>query len=340
MTTFAAAPPTQASENPSPPGRPSPVAGAGRARVEVVAGRSRVTACYATSPMKLLTPRSDRVRPGDATMPDAPSRSQPQPQHQHQSATLCVSGFGGGLLSGDHLSLDLEVGPGARAVLSTQASTKVFHANAGGGPAQQTLHARVRANAWLAVVPDPVVCFRDAEYRQEQRFHLDAGAGLVLLDTFTAGRLSHGDGERWAFRRYEARNRVWLGGVEVLHDALRLGDQPGSPDQPGEPNQSGPAASASLADPLVTGGFNAFATLFFVGSAADHPAVEAWEATVRGRRPGRGDALRVSAGRLGASPVRVARFAASGVEAIEAALREALALLPAVAGCAFQDRRF
>ncbi|BAM03385.1 urease accessory protein UreD [Phycisphaera mikurensis] len=272
-------------------------AGTGRARVERVAGRSVVTSSYATSPMKLLTPRTAG---GGA-------------------ASVVVSGFGGGILSGDTLSLDLDVGPAAVATLGTQASTKIFHADAEGRPATQRLGARVAAEGFLAVLPDPVVCFADAAYEQRQRFDLEDGAGLVLLDAFTAGRVARS--ERWRFRRFASRNEVFLRGRLLLHEALELRGE-------------------DAADELVTGGFDAFATLAFAGSAAADPEVAGWLGAVSGRRPRRGDAVRVSAGRVGDRPLVTARFAGPSAEHVHAELRAALGCVATRTGTAFGDRRF
>jgi urease accessory protein len=91
-------------------------------------------------------------------------------------------------------------------------------------PARQRLSAVVDADALLAVVPDPVVCFAGANFTQAQRYDLDAGASLVMVDWITSGR--HASGERWAFSRYESRfdirrasRRVFLDGV-VLEQNL------------------------------------------------------------------------------------------------------------------------
>ena len=59
------------------------------------------------------------------------------------------------------------------------------------------------ADALLAVVPDPIVCFADADFTQTQRYDLHPDASLVMVDWITSGR--HASGERWAFSRYESR---------------------------------------------------------------------------------------------------------------------------------------
>jgi urease accessory protein len=142
------------------------------------------------------------------------------------AAWVFTSTFGGGLLPGDRLHVDLAAGPGTTAYVSSQSSTKVFR-SPGGEAATQTLDATLQDDAVLVLAPDPVVPFAHARFVQTQRFHLAPTAGLVLLDWVTSGR--HGRGERWAFSSYRSRNEVSVGGRRVLADALALDDEPAAP---------------------------------------------------------------------------------------------------------------
>lgn len=57
----------------------------------------------------------------------------------------------------------------------------------------------IESEALLCVLPDPLVCFKNASYNQSQIFNLASDANLVLLDWFTSGRYMKG--ERWAFSK-------------------------------------------------------------------------------------------------------------------------------------------
>lgn len=182
--------------HPSPIGdRASAVAGRGALAVaRGPRGRSVVTRAYATSPLRLLMPRNHGT-----------------------AAWVYTSSYGGGLVDGDRVALDVEIGAGAAAFLSTQASTKVYRSPQG---TSAELHARVQTEGLLAVIPDPIVCFAASRYRQVQSFDISADSGLVLVDWLSSGRQA--SAERWAFHEYVARLRVTFGGKEVLRDALRL----------------------------------------------------------------------------------------------------------------------
>jgi urease accessory protein len=130
-----------------------------------------------------------------------------------RAAAVCVATFGGGLVDGDHLEIDVTVEPGAVLVLFTQASTKVFR-----GSSSQSVRARVYGT--LVLMPDPVAAFADASFVQRIDVALEGDARAVLLDGFTSGRAAFG--ERWAMRRLDLRTVVTRGGKTLVRDATRL----------------------------------------------------------------------------------------------------------------------
>jgi urease accessory protein len=185
----------------SAPGRILPYRSAtvapGQASLRVIArqdGRSVVSRAFATSPLRLLTPTN-----------------------HGRAAWVYTSSYGGGLVDGDHIALDIDVGPGAAALVSTQASTKVYRSERG---ATSDLRARVADEGLLVVMPDPVVCFASSRYRQTIRLDLAASAGLALVDWLSSGRCA--SGERWAFHEYTSKLVARVDGKLVVHDALAL----------------------------------------------------------------------------------------------------------------------
>ena len=257
----------------------SPAVAAGQATLEVnlVAGASAVTSVFATSPMKLLTPVS-----------------------RGQSVWACTSSFGGGLVAGDETRLEVTIGPGARCFLGTQSSTKVYK-NPAGHPCSHTTTARLAPGALLVFAPEPVQAFAESRYVQRQEFHLAAGAGLVLLDWFTAGRTACG--ERWAFAHFASRNDVFFNGTRAVVDPILL-------------------ASAGVAERL--GRFNCLATLLLIG-APFQPAAEALLADIA-RRP----VTRRAATVVSASPLRegaLLRLAGEEVESVRHEIQTQLAFL-------------
>jgi urease accessory protein len=157
-------------------------------------GRSRVTRAYATSPLRLLNPAN----------------------HGH-AAWIYTSSFGGGLVDGDETTLVIDVGPGAAAYVSSQSSTKVYRSPRG---TKAMTRGSVGSGGLLVVVPDPVVPFAGARYRQVQRYDVAGEAGLVVADALICGRRA--SGERWRFDEYESVIEVRVEGRLRVYDAVAL----------------------------------------------------------------------------------------------------------------------
>lgn len=153
-----------------------------------------LTRSFAASPVKVFAPTQGRA-----------------------ACWVYAATLGGGLVGGDEIQMTVDVESGARALLTTQASTKVYRSLR---PARQSLCATVSADALLAVVPDPIVCFAKADFTQIQRYELHGDASLVVVDWMTSGR--HAAGERWAFSRYESRIAIRRDARPVFHDAVCL----------------------------------------------------------------------------------------------------------------------
>jgi urease accessory protein len=257
--------------------------GMGRLCFARVAGRTVLTRASANSPLKFLNPRN-----------------------AGGSAWAYVATYGGGLVGGDQVRIDVEVGPQASALISTQASTKVYRSDR---RATQELDAEVARDGLLVVLPDPVTCFAGSDYLQEQRVRLRPGASLVLVDRLTAGRID--SGERWLFNQYRSRTRIWEGDRLVLHDAVRLTPQDGDLQR-------------------RMGRFNCFAMVALLGPALRETA--ATLVAVVGSQPiARQARLLTSAAPLGDAGALL-RIAGSSVEEVARVVREYLGVVPALLG--------
>lgn len=257
----------------------------GSGRIEVIrrGDRSVVTRAAAASPLRLLTPRN----------------------HGH-AAWIYASTFGGGLVDGDAVAIDVVVGEGASAMLSTQASTKVYRSSIG---ASSELDAVVGPRGLLALLPDPVVCFAASTYRQRQRISLQDGAGLVMVDWMSSGR--HGAGERWRFHSYASRLEVERDGRLVMLDALSLDPESGAID-------------------ARMGRFNVLCVLALVGDRARDCVTRAL-ALAAALPVEKGGRLLTGASPIGADGC-VVRFAGVTLEDVAPAVRSYLAQLPVMLG--------
>jgi urease accessory protein len=282
----------------------------GRASLEVdrISNESTVTGAYATSPMKLLTPRSR----GDCVCTYA-------------------TNFGGGLVAGDQTQVEVRVGKQAHCFLGTQASTKIYR-NPHRLPCSHMTCARVEAEGLLVFTPTPVQPFADSSYAQRQEFRLGVGAGLVLLDWFTSGRPACG--ERWKFAHLSTRNEIWQDLSPVYAAAA---------PSAAKTDQELPAANecvfldsccldaseGSLGSAHRTGRFNCFATLVLVGAPLQQSADRLLDEVRRVAVERRSSFL------LSASPLKsgvVLRIAGEEVGAVDRYLRKHLTPLAGLLG--------
>jgi urease accessory protein len=283
----------------------------GRASLEVdrIFNESTVTGAYATSPMKLLTPRA-------------------------RGGCVCAyaTNFGGGLVAGDQTRLEVRVGKQARCFLGTQASTKIYR-NPHLLPCGHMTSATVEAGGLLVFAPTPVQPFADSSYTQRQEFRLGDGSAVVLLDWFTSGRPACG--ERWKFTHLSTRNEIWQNSAPG--DATGASQQSvgASPELPLSNEciffdsccldaSEGPLDSAHR-----TGRFNCFATLVLVGALVQQAANRLLEEVRRAAVKRRSSFL------LSASPLKsgaVLRVAGEQVSEVDRYLRKLLTPLAGLLG--------
>jgi urease accessory protein len=228
------------------------------------------------------------------------------PKNSGTAAWVYAATFGGGLLGGDTIDVDVSVGPGASALLSTQASTKVYRSEA---VATQRLRARAGDDSVLVLLPDPVTPFAGSSYRQEQHIDLSPHANLVAIDWMTAGRVS--SGERWQFTSYASRTWLRRDGRVILHDATLLTDADG---------------------PVVQrmGRFNCLAWAVAIGPAVRAAALRLAGSLGEAPVPKRADLL------LSAAPLEedgvLLRIAGTSAQQVGGVLKQHLSFLPSLLG--------
>ncbi|KAH9619966.1 hypothetical protein KSS87_000400 [Heliosperma pusillum] len=168
--------------------------------VSKISGKSTVTRCFSKYPLKLIVPNKACSRDVDC-------------------AWIYTLTYGGGIVSGDSILCNFIVEDGCTAVLTTQASTKVYK-SIGSKCSEQILEALVGHEALLVVIPDPVTCFSAARYSQKQVFRVSSNSNLLLVDWFTSGRYE--SGERWEFELYRSTNNIYEDDQPLFLDTVLL----------------------------------------------------------------------------------------------------------------------
>jgi len=149
-------------------------------------------------PLKLISPSTFHV-------PDDESRL---------VHTVYLLSYGGGLVAGDGIDLNVILESNTRLVLLTQGSTKLFKAPDRDVLTTQRMTVDVAPTSALCYLPDPVQPFERSNFEQTQVYNIlpsrdGTGLGnLCVLDWVCNGRPANG--ENWSFYRYGSRNEIYM----------------------------------------------------------------------------------------------------------------------------------
>jgi len=97
----------------------------------------------------------------------------------------------GGLVGGDSLAIDIATAPGARALVTTPASGKVYRS--AGSVARQDVHLDVAPGSSLEWLPQDTILFDASRYAGRTRIDIAAGGRYLGREQLVLGRPAHGD---------------------------------------------------------------------------------------------------------------------------------------------------
>jgi urease accessory protein len=95
----------------------------------------------------------------------------------------------GCLLQGDRLALDITLGPRAQAHVTTQSATKIHAMDA--NYAAQTQIITLADDAYLELLPDPVIPHRQARFVSDTQISIAPSATLLFSEIIQPGRKHH-----------------------------------------------------------------------------------------------------------------------------------------------------
>lgn len=104
-------------------------------------------------------------------------------------AWLFMITISGCVLQGDRLALDVSLGPGARAHVTTQSATKIHSMDA--NFAMQMQSFTLGEGAYLEFLPDPLIPHRQARFASESQIVIDSSASLLFSEIVQPGRRHH-----------------------------------------------------------------------------------------------------------------------------------------------------
>lgn len=154
----------------------------------------------------------------------------------------------GGVAGGDTLAIDVQLDPGAHAVLSTPGAAKWYRAN--GKQSRQQLRLSAGAGAAIEWLPQESIFYDQAQVVLDQQVDLGAGASYLGCDILCFGRRAAG--ESFTSGSVRQQMRIRLDGKLVWSEQ-------------GGVSGDGP----SMASPLGLAGHSVCVTVIAVGKPAD-----------------------------------------------------------------------
>jgi len=161
-------------------------------------------------------------------------------------ACVYVISTSGGVLQGDRLAIEIDVGPDAQAYVSTQSATKIHEMDA--NYAVQTQQIVLAEGAYLEYLPEPTIPYRHSRLLTRTRIAIAPTATLLHAEVLLAGRKYYGDGERFAYDVFSSLVRAeTTDGRELFTEKILV-----------EPGRS------SVRDTGVMGAFDVFANVLLL----------------------------------------------------------------------------
>ena len=111
----------------------------------------------------------------------------------------------GCLLQGDRLSLEVALGPEARAHITTQAATKIHAMDA--NFAAQTQSFALGDGAYLEYLPEPLIPHRHSRFASDTQVIVSPTATLLYAEVVQSGRKYHHRRSAWEYDAVLARDR-------------------------------------------------------------------------------------------------------------------------------------
>ncbi|WP_058993163.1 urease accessory protein UreD [Sarcina ventriculi] len=127
--------------------------------------------------------------------------------------------LGGGIVEGERYNINVELKENVRAIVTTQAASKVYKCENSYESFQETT-LKLEENSILEYITDPVILYKDAVYRQENNIYMTKSSTLIYTDGITSGWSP--DKKRFQYEKAKLKTNIYMDGVPVLLDNMLI----------------------------------------------------------------------------------------------------------------------
>ncbi|MCJ8009776.1 urease accessory protein UreD [Lederbergia wuyishanensis] len=143
-----------------------------------------------------------------------------RPVYHDDSGQVCyyLLNPGGGYLDGDRYRMQITLEKDSRLTLTTQSATKIYKT-----PkkfAYQEADVFLKEGSYLEYIPDPLIAYRHARYKQKNVFRLEKGATLFYSDIITPGWSP--EDELFSYDLLQLINEIYVDDDLVVYDHIKM----------------------------------------------------------------------------------------------------------------------
>lgn len=125
---------------------------------------------------------------------------------------------GGGYLDGDRYQMHIAVENHAKLTITTQSATKVYKTP--NDHVYQESEFRLKEGSYLEYLPDPLIAYQDAKYKQKNVIRMDKSSTLIYSDIITPGWSP--DGDLFSYDTIQLLNEIYVEDELVVFDHIKL----------------------------------------------------------------------------------------------------------------------
>ncbi|MEK4418626.1 urease accessory protein UreD [Bacillus sp. FSL K6-0268] len=143
-----------------------------------------------------------------------------RPIYHDESGQACyyILNPGGGYLDGERYQIQISLEKHAKLTLTTQSATKIYKTP--NKPAYQETEINLKEGSYLEYIPDPLIGYRDARYKQKNVIYMEKGSTLFYSDIITPGWSP--DGEEFSYDMLQLINEIYMESELVVYDHIKL----------------------------------------------------------------------------------------------------------------------
>ena len=143
-----------------------------------------------------------------------------RPIYHDESGQACyyILNPGGGYLDGDRYQMKISLEKQAKLTLTTQSATKIYKTP--NTHAYQEAEFILKEGSYLEYIPDPLIGYQNARYKQKNVIRMEKGCTLLYSDIITPGWSP--SGERFSYDMLQLINEIYMENELAVYDHIKL----------------------------------------------------------------------------------------------------------------------